>query len=489
MAPKNSITKSAITLAIAGFVGAASAATYYVSPTGNDGNNGTSAAPFKTIHKALEVAADNDRVEVAAGTYVIDATLEALVITNAVELVGMGDNQDDVTVECTSDTRNWTRVGGKRMLFVDNASALVRHMAFVGPGNKYNRGASNGFAAYVNAGMISDCLFKDSYLDNAGGAAVYLDSSDAVLEDSILVNHFATGGGNYGVALTVNNGLARRCDIHSNLSRSLGPVALVGAQARFFDSAVSNNQACATNPMWNNSTYGNTWATGGIRISNRDAVVSNCVVTANRSNVPAGGTTTYCVGGGITFTSPGKVYNTVVRGNYAHLRGGGVYGQGYLYNCLIAENVSEAGSGGGVHGDSYGTTRLYNCTIAGNDSQLSEGVDGIDGENSSKKATLSNCIVWGNGTANYGENVTINYSCTSPAASGTGNLAVNPEWNVDPAQNIYRISVRSPCAKAGEWQSWMAGARYLDGEPMPNTGVAMGCYSPFKFTATTVVFR
>lgn len=482
----------AATAALTVFVAPVFGATWHVDGTdGNDANGGTEAAPFKTIHKALGAASDGDRIEVSPGTYLLDAALEALVVTNAVELVGMGDDREDVTVKCTGDTRNWAMAGGKRMIFVDNASALVRHMAFVGPGNKYNRGASNGFAAYVNAGMISDCLFKDSYLDNAGGAAVYLDSSDAVLEDSILVNHFATGGGSYGVALTVNNGLARRCDIHSNLSRSLGPVALVGAQARFFDSAVSNNQACATNPMWNNTTYGNTWATGGIRISNRDAVVSNCVVTANRSNVPAGGTTTYCVGGGITFTSPGKVYNTVVRGNYAHLRGGGVYGQGYLYNCLIAENVSEAGSGGGVHGDSYGTTRLYNCTIAGNDSRTEDGVDGVDGADSNRKATLSNCIVWGNGAANYGENVAMTYSCTSPAASGTGNLAVDPGLNLDSTREPYRISVRSPCARAGEWQSWMVGAQYLDGEPMKNMAnkVAMGCYAPYKFLATVIVVR
>lgn len=483
--------KRLLSLAAAGIGCAASATTFHVSPDGDNGNAGTESAPFRTIHKALAVASDNDRIEVAPGTYVLDATLEALVITNAVELVGMGDDRDGVTVKCTSDTRNWAMYGGKRMLFVDNATARIRHMAFVGPQNKFNRGESNGFAAYVNAGTISDCAFRDSYLDDAGGAAVYLDSSDAVIEDSLLVNHFATGGGSFGIALTINNGQARRCDIHSNLSRSLGPVALVGAQALLCDSAVSNNQACAVNPMWNNGTWGNTWATGGIRISNSGAVVSNCVVAANRSNAPTGGTGTYCVGGGITFTSPGKVFNTIVRSNYAYLQGGGVYGQGYLYNCLIADNVSEAGSGGGVHGDNYGKTYLSNCTIVGNDSQLSGGVDGIDGADSGRKATLSNCIVWGNGTSNYGVNVAMAYSCTSPAASGTGNLAVDPGWNVDPALEPYRISVSSPCANAGEWQSWMAGALYLDGVPMPDTAgkVAMGCYSPFKFAATTIVFR
>ena len=445
----------AATAALTVFVAPVFGATWHVDGTdGNDANGGTEAAPFKTIHKALGAASDGDRIEVSPGTYLLDAALEALVVTNAVELVGMGDDREDVTVKCTGDTRNWAMAGGKRMIFVDNASALVRHMAFVGPGNKYNRGASNGFAAYVNAGMISDCLFKDSYLDNAGGAAVYLDSSDAVLEDSILVNHFATGGGSYGVALTVNNGLARRCDIHSNLSRSLGPVALVGAQARFFDSAVSNNQACATNPMWNNTTYGNTWATGGIRISNRDAVVSNCVVTANRSNVPAGGTTTYCVGGGITFTSPGKVYNTVLTG------------RALLPEAKFAGKI----------------TALFILLLF---------IIYLGMVDTNRKATLSNCIVWGNGAANYGENVAMTYSCTSPAASGTGNLAVDPGLNLDSTREPYRISVRSPCARAGEWQSWMVGAQYLDGEPMKNMAnkVAMGCYAPYKFLATVIVVR
>lgn len=42
---------------------------YYVSPTGSDGNAGTSAAPFKTIQKAASVAGPGDTVIVREGVY------------------------------------------------------------------------------------------------------------------------------------------------------------------------------------------------------------------------------------------------------------------------------------------------------------------------------------------------------------------------------------------------------------------------------------
>ena len=47
----------------------ASAATYYVAPTGNDANSGTQASPWKTIQKAASTMVAGDTVNIKAGTY------------------------------------------------------------------------------------------------------------------------------------------------------------------------------------------------------------------------------------------------------------------------------------------------------------------------------------------------------------------------------------------------------------------------------------
>ncbi|MDR1818638.1 MAG: DUF1565 domain-containing protein [Methanobrevibacter sp.] len=50
-------------------VGGQDAPTVYVSPSGNDGNTGTSDAPFKTIKKAVEAAPNGGTVFIKAGLY------------------------------------------------------------------------------------------------------------------------------------------------------------------------------------------------------------------------------------------------------------------------------------------------------------------------------------------------------------------------------------------------------------------------------------
>ncbi len=52
---------------------AASSVSYYVSPTGNDANSGTTASsPFKTIQKAIDLAQPGAVINLAAGTYLQD---------------------------------------------------------------------------------------------------------------------------------------------------------------------------------------------------------------------------------------------------------------------------------------------------------------------------------------------------------------------------------------------------------------------------------
>jgi hypothetical protein len=47
----------------------ASAATYYVATTGNDGNSGSSAKPWKTLQHAVNMVSPGATILVEAGTY------------------------------------------------------------------------------------------------------------------------------------------------------------------------------------------------------------------------------------------------------------------------------------------------------------------------------------------------------------------------------------------------------------------------------------
>ena len=59
-----------VCLSLAFFTGGVlNAATYYVSPSGNDANPGTAAAPFRTVAKGVNVAAAGDTVILGNGTY------------------------------------------------------------------------------------------------------------------------------------------------------------------------------------------------------------------------------------------------------------------------------------------------------------------------------------------------------------------------------------------------------------------------------------
>lgn len=60
-------------------IGNASAATYYVAPTGNNDNPGTSSSPFLTIQHAANIVNPGDTVIVKDGTYTAPAS-ECLVL-------------------------------------------------------------------------------------------------------------------------------------------------------------------------------------------------------------------------------------------------------------------------------------------------------------------------------------------------------------------------------------------------------------------------
>lgn len=225
----------------------------------------------------------------------------------------------------------------------------------------------------------------------------------------------------------------------------------------------------------------------------RFGVLTNCVITGNRSRLGAGvrgGTLYDCTltdnvaeehGGG---ACEATLYNCTLRGNAAQLSGGGA-ARSTLHQCTLIENT--AAEGGGVAGDT--NTVLYNCILRGNrakqrgggayaatlsncaltDNQASLGGGGAFGGTlynctvtanaggGLHSATACNCLVYFNDGGNWGES-TFAYSCTLPLPPGPGNLDLDPQL-----VSTTHLSDRSPCLAAGNplWATRLD----IDGEP------------------------
>ena len=154
------------------------------------------------------------------------------------------------------------------------------------------------------------------------------------------------------------------------------------------------------------------------------------------------------------FFTNALVYECLITGNSAGDGGGAAYVR--LNNCILSGNV--AAEGGGTYNSS-----LTNCTISGNRaSKLGGGTS---------NGYLYNCISFNNiagvnGSNSWAPNFIL-YSCTTPAASGTGNINADPQF-VDSA---FHLSATSPCRGTGS--SLYSSGVDIDGETW-NSPPSMG---------------
>lgn len=159
---------------------------------------------------------------------------------------------------------------------------------------------------------------------------------------------------------------------------------------------------------------------GGVFI--REATLDNCTIVSNRAELQ----------GGALSLEGGLVRNTLLVGNQAGSQGGGVY----------------AGA----------TVLLINLTIAANLSPLGGGVYLTD------SAELWNSIVISNLTdniMNQGPGSTIQFTLSTPAPSGPGNLDLPPFLCDAPD---YHLTAASPALNAGSNHPAILGTRDMDGQ-------------------------
>jgi hypothetical protein len=199
---------------------------------------------------------------------------------------------------------------------------------------------------------------------------------------------------------------------------------------------------------------------GGVFCESQTAVVSNCVVSGNRTFGEGPGSGAY----------GGTLNNCTITDNMAYDNSIGGGAGGGAYQCIL-NNCKLSGNSATIGGGAYGCT-LNNRTLTGNSASYVGG--GAAG------CTLNNCIVYSNNASyigsNYDSSCTLNYSCTTPQpTNGIGNITNAPLF-VELASGNLRLQPSSPCINAGN-NSYVTNATDLDGNPRIAGGtVDIGAY-------------
>jgi hypothetical protein len=220
---------------------------------------------------------------------------------------------------------------------------------------------------------------------------------------------------------------------------------------------------------------------GGVRGGLCAPIIRNCVISDNRGDV----------GAGLWFTVNGagvpQLLNSVVEGNEAQFRGGGIacVNGGYvlLDGCVIRGNSAQ--KGGGIYfgksdelGSGPGSGRVVNCVVVGNEAAhganlfLENGarvdlvnctiLNGSDGgtiyDNEGQwtgTLTAVNSILW-NGPSIAcmvgGGWPQLKYCDVQGDWVGAGNFSADPVF-MKPASHNYRLDPKSPCIDAGTQKS------------------------------------
>lgn len=223
-----------ILMSVSLLVSAATAATYYVSPSGNDNNAGTEEAPVKTIAKGISKAtAAGDIVLIADGDYEIGAKIT---VSKAITIRGNVIDRSKVMVNCKkvspsfySSTVDGLAIEGLTFtncnLVVETQKLLtIKNCAFRHGSASGNPGVALRFSGSPSGDgcLVEDCEFEDlvSSGNNAKGA-VYIASTSTfsltfrrcVFRDCSGTNNGGAIGqnSNGGLTLTVENCEFRNC--------------------------------------------------------------------------------------------------------------------------------------------------------------------------------------------------------------------------------------------------------------------------------------
>lgn len=396
--------------------------------------DGTAHHPFSDIQPAVAASGGGDTVKVARGAYAPVATQDRRITLLGGYPGGSGSSYasgsgGDFNVQ--NPGTDTSRIQG------DSARAAVLIYGTASSGSVIDGFLITG----GRRGIESD---PDSTWPHAGGITI---SRNTIEDNGRAVSSNWDGGGSnlQGDGHRIAGNVIR----HNRAARG-------GALASRGDSVLISGNIIADN-------FGYSDHCAGVFLAGATELAGNLI----ENNVMLH--PDYGWGGGVLAIGPAKFSRNIIRHNFCHSYGAGVYidegGEGWFDHDLIYGNSTDKNDkgGAGIAADdgAPGPSRVHlaNCTIANNHSPGNDGGNGVYLDYGSF-GDIVNCVFWGNGDdffTGLGSGFTsVTYTLSQEAMAGIGNLNLDPLF-ADTAAGNYRLS-----SQYGRWDdgslSWVLDA-------------------------------
>ncbi|HDR73582.1 MAG TPA: PGF-pre-PGF domain-containing protein [Methanoculleus sp.] len=333
------------------------AADWYVSTTGDDGNNGSFASPWRTITYAVEEnasVADGDTIHLAAGAY------EEWGITLGKNLTLSGEGAGSTIIDGLGTSCTNGGVLRAHDVIVSLEGLTIQH------GSATHLGG--GVYASESDLTIADCCITNNTA-GAHGGGIYLDQGSLTVTGSDISGNTAENewSGEAIVAALGRGGIGVYDATVAIIGTTIGGNHALEGNRPWLGGGISQRGGTLT--MTDSTLSGNTAGRGGgIHLADVTAEVTACTIEENRVSYTFDDV--FTGGGGGMFLQGGSLalVDSTLRGNFAMYYGGGIHaadGTVLISDCVIADNYVDYSHGGGVS-QVEGTLEILGGTIENN---------------------------------------------------------------------------------------------------------------------------